>query len=307
MVYIRSKKVKGIDYAYLVQSVWDHKNNTSKQQIIKYLGKTSNVAIEDIPEEYRRDPKIITFISVYSSSSSADREKLLTKIREEIFSLLVECNLGDLIKIYEKYTSTFGLVNFYDKLLKPVMHKIGEMWEQGKLDVATEHACTNTASSLIKVINEQISHSNATRSQYKILICTPEGELHSLVCNIIESLLLSKGFKVYNISPSVPSESIIDYIRNIEPAIILISVSITDNLKTAERLIKKIHLKFHKIRIIVGGSAFNNNYNNYNKEVDKNYYDIKRSVVLMPKTSFNELIKFIIHNSRKIIDNSKLV
>ena len=307
MVYIRSKKVKGIDYAYLVQSVWDHKNNTSKQQIIKYLGKTSNVAIEDIPEEYRRDPKIITFISVYSSSSSADREKLLTKIREEIFSLLVECNLGDLIKIYEKYTSTFGLVNFYDKLLKPVMHKIGEMWEQGKLDVATEHACTNTASSLIKVINEQISHSNATRSQYKILICTPEGELHSLVCNMIESLLLSKGFKVYNISPSVPSESIIDYIRNIEPAIILISVTITDNLKTAERLIKKIHLKFHKICIIAGGSAFNNNYNNYNKEVDKNYYDIKRSVVLMPKTSFNELIKFMIRNSRKIIDNSELV
>jgi methanogenic corrinoid protein MtbC1 len=307
MVYIRSKKVKGIDYAYLVQSVWDHKNNTSKQQIIKYLGKTSNVAIEDIPEEYRRDPKIITFISVYSSSSSADREKLLAKIREEIFSLLVECNLGDLIKIYEKYTSTFGLVNFYDKLLKPVMHKIGEMWEQGKLDVATEHACTNTASSLIKVINEQISHSNATRSQYKILICTPEGELHSLVCNMIESLLLSKGFKVYNISPSVPLESIIDYIRNIEPALILISVTITDNLKTAERLIKKIHLKFHKICIIAGGSAFNNNYNNYNKEVDKNYYDIKRSVVLMPKTSFDELIKFMIRNSRKIIDNSELV
>ena len=307
MVYIRSKKVKGIDYAYLVQSVWDHKNNTSKQQIIKYLGKTSNVAIEDIPEEYRRDPKIITFISVYSSSSSADREKLLAKIREEIFSLLVECNLGDLIKIYEKYSSTFGLVNFYDKLLKPVMHKIGEMWEQGKLDVATEHACTNTASSLIKVINKQISHSNATRSHYKILICTPEGELHSLVCNIIESLLLSKGFKVYNISPSVPLESIIDYIRNIEPAIILISVSITDNLKTAERLIKKIHLKFHKICIIAGGSAFNNNYNNYNKEVDKNYYDIKRSVVLMPKTSFDELIKFMIRNSRKIIDNSELV
>jgi MerR family transcriptional regulator, light-induced transcriptional regulator len=70
MVYIRSKKVKGIDYAYLVQSVWDHKNSTSKQQIIKYLGKTTNVTIEDIPEEYRRDPKIITFVSVYSSSSA---------------------------------------------------------------------------------------------------------------------------------------------------------------------------------------------------------------------------------------------
>jgi MerR family transcriptional regulator, light-induced transcriptional regulator len=292
MVYIRSKKVKGIDYAYLVQSRWDHKNNTSKQQIIKYLGRTTNVTIEDIPEQYRHDPKITTFISVYSSSP--DKEKLLAKIQEEVFSLLLECNLGDLFKIYKKYSSLFGLIDFYDKLLKPVMHKIGELWEQGKLDVATEHACTNTASSLVKAINEQISHSKATRSQHKILICTPDGELHNLVCNIIESLLLNKGFKVYNISPSVPSESIIGYVKNIEPAIILISVTITDNVKTVERLIKEIRLKFHKVPILVGGSGLNNNDGVDN---DNNYYDIKRSVMLIPKTSFGELIKFIIHIS----------
>jgi MerR family transcriptional regulator, light-induced transcriptional regulator len=283
MVYIRSKKVKGIDYAYLVQSVWDHKNNTSKQQIIKYLGKTSNVTIEDIPKEYRHDPKIITFISIYSSSP-ANKEKLLAKIQEEIFALLTGCNLADLIKIYDKYSSLFGLANFYDKLLKPVMYKIGELWEQGKLDVATEHACTNTASSLVKVINEQISHSKAARSQYKILICTPDGELHSLVCNIIESLLISKGFKVYNISPSVPSESIIDYLNDIQPDIILISITIVDNIKPAERLIKEIRLKYHKVPIIMGGSGLN--------KVDD--YVVNDDVVFIPNTSFGEVIKFII-------------
>jgi MerR family transcriptional regulator, light-induced transcriptional regulator len=297
MVYIRSKKVKGINYAYLVQSIWDHKNNTSKQHIIKYLGKTSNVTIEDIPKEYRHDPKIITFISIYSSSP-ADKEKLLAKIQEEIFALLTECNLGDLIKTYDKYSSLFGLANFYDKLLKPVMYKIGERWEQGKLDVATEHACTNTASSLVKVINEQISHSKATRSQYKILICTPEGELHSLVCNIIESLLLSKGFKVYNISPSVPPESIIDYLKDIEPNIILISITIADNIKPAERLIKEIRLKYHKVPIIIGGSGLN--------KVDD--YVTKDDVVFMPNTSFGEFIKLIIQyiSVEKQIDNNRL-
>ena len=101
MVYIRSKKVKGIDYAYLVQSVWDHKNSTSKQQIIKYLGKTTNVTIEDIPEEYRRDPKITTFISVYSSSSP-DKEKLLGKIQEEAL-LLLEYNIGIFLNIQEVF------------------------------------------------------------------------------------------------------------------------------------------------------------------------------------------------------------
>mgnify|MGYP003295773270 CR=1 FL=1 len=296
MVYIRSKKVKGIDYAYLVQSIWDHKNNTSKQHIIKYLGKTSNVTIEDIPKEYRHDPKIITFISIYSSS--ANKEKLLAKIQEEIFALLTECNLGDLIKVYDKYSSLFGLANFYDKLLKPVMYKIGELWEQGKLDVATEHACTNTASSLVKVINEQISHSKATRSQYKILICTPDGELHSLVCNIIESLLISKGFKVYNISPSVPSESIIGYLNDIQPDIILISITIADNIKPAERLIKEIRLKYHKVPIIIGGSGL--------IKVDDYVTNDDDDVVFMPNTSFGDIIKLIYNMSvEKQIGNNQ--
>ena len=299
MVYIRSKKVKGIDYAYLVQSIWDHKNNTSKQHIIKYLGKTSNVTIEDIPKEYRHDPKIITFISIYSSSP-ADKEKLVAKIQEEIFALLTECNLGDLgdlIKVYDKYSSLFGLANFYDKLLKPVMYKIGELWEQGKLDVATEHACTNTASSLVKVINEQISHSKASRSQYKILICTPDGELHSLVCNIIESLLIIKGFKVYNISPSVPSESIIGYLNDIQPDIILISITIADNIKPAERLIKEIRLKYHKVPIIIGGSGL--------IKVD-DYVTNDDDVVFMPNTSFGDIIKLIYNMSvEKQIGNNQ--
>ncbi|HET7285522.1 MAG TPA: hypothetical protein VFI70_12640, partial [Nitrososphaeraceae archaeon] len=87
MVYIRNKKVKGIDYAYLVQSIWDHKKNTSKQQTIKYLGKASQITIEDIPEEYRNDTKILAFISAYCSYQE-ERKALISRIQEEMFELL---------------------------------------------------------------------------------------------------------------------------------------------------------------------------------------------------------------------------
>jgi methanogenic corrinoid protein MtbC1 len=90
--------------------------------------------------------------------------------------------------------------------MKPVMYNIGDFWGQGKLDVATEHVCSNMTNNLIKSINKRIDKATLN-FKYKILICTPESELHNLACNMIESLLLSKGFKIYNISPSVPSDS----------------------------------------------------------------------------------------------------
>ncbi|HEY6885584.1 MAG TPA: cobalamin-dependent protein [Nitrososphaeraceae archaeon] len=287
MVYIRNKKVKGIDYAYLVQSVWDPKRNISRQHTIKYLGKASQITIEDIPEEYRNDTKILAFISAFSSYQE-ERKELISKIQEEMFALLSDCNVKGLVDIYEKYSRLFGLTEFYDKLLKPVMYRIGDLWQKGQLDVATEHASTNTAIGLIKIINERITartRPQESSSQYKAVICTPDGELHGLACNMIESLLLNNGFKVYNISTSIPTDEGLQYIHDVRPDIVFISVTLSENIRSAQRLVQQIQSKYNnKLPIVVGGSAFNN----------KNHYlNSTSGTFLMKEASFDDIMKLV--------------
>ncbi len=285
MVYIRNKKVKGIDYAYLVQSVWDPKRNISRQHTIKYLGKASEVTIQDIPEEYRNDTKILAFVSAFSSHQE-ERNELISRIQKEVFILLNDCDVKGLVDIYEKYSRLFGLTDFYDKLLKPVMYRIGDLWQKGQLDVATEHASTNTALGLVKIINERITaRTKEPSSRYKAVICTPDGELHGLACNIIESLLLSKGFKVYNISTSIPSDYIIDYIRDLQPDIVLVSITLVENIKSAERLVHQIHAKYNnKLPVVVGGSAFNNMKQYQNNTID---------AFIINYASFDDIMKLV--------------
>jgi methanogenic corrinoid protein MtbC1 len=287
MVYIRNKKVKGIDYAYLVQSVWDPKMNISRQHTIKYLGKASQVTIDDIPEEYRNDTKILAFISAFSTHQG-ERKELISKIQEEMFALLNDCNINGLVDVYEKYSRLFGLSDFYDRLLKPVMYRIGDLWQKGQLDVATEHASTNTAISLIKIINERITartRSQESSSKYKAVICTPDGELHGLACNMIESLLLNNGFKVYNISTSIPTDEGIQYIHDVRPDIVFISVTLSENIRSAERLIQQIQTKYNnELPIVVGGSAFNNR---------NHYLNSTSSAFLMKEVSFDDIMKLV--------------
>lgn len=286
MVYIRNKKVKGIDYAYLVQSVWDPKRNISRQSTIKYLGKASEVTIEDIPEEYRDDTKILAFVSAFSSHQE-ERKELISRIQEEVFILLNDCNVKGLVDIYEKYSRLLGLTDFYDTLLKPVMYRIGDLWQKGQLDVATEHASTNTALGLVKIINERLITTRTKDSsyQYKAVICTPDGELHGLACNMIESLLLSKGFKVYNISTSIPSDYIMDYIRDLQPDIVLVSITLVENIKSAERLIHQIHGKYNnKLPVVIGGSAFNNMKQYQNNTID---------AFIINYASFGDIMKLV--------------
>jgi methanogenic corrinoid protein MtbC1 len=129
-------------------------------------------------------------------------------------------------------------------------------------------------------------------SQNKTVICTPDGELHGLACNMIESLLLSKGFKVYNISTSIPIEYIMDFIRDLQPDIIFISITLEENIKPAERLIQKIHQKYNnRLPVVVGGSAFNKIYQNQESRIN---------AFLMKNASFDDIMNLVKANIHTI-------
>ncbi len=251
MVFIRDKKVKGHSYAYLVRNVWDNRKGTVRQEIVKYLGRSNKVAIEDIPIEFQKDPNVISFIACHSS----DAEKMELTMKEKMLELLMRNDTKLLVDIFETYSQFFGLVKFYERLLAPVMYKVGEMWEAGRLNVATEHVCSNAAHTLVKIINERVSRNPVgNRKTLKILICTPEGEYHSLGCMVIESFLRSKGYSVSNIAPSVPSDSVIAFASKYNPDLIMISMTLADNIGSANKLINKIlESRISVSHILVGG------------------------------------------------------
>ena len=83
MVYIRAKKIKSDQYLYLVKSVWDAKKNTSKQEIVKYLGKSSDVVNDDLPIDYRNDPKILSVIAKYNPKDIKKREESSIKSKKQ--------------------------------------------------------------------------------------------------------------------------------------------------------------------------------------------------------------------------------
>ena len=254
MVFIRDKKVKGNLYAYLVKNTWDNSNSKVKQDIVKYLGRSSKVTIKDIPKEFHKDPNIVAFIAAHSSDVKKT-EEMEFSMRERMLDLLINYDIEALFKTFE-YSRIFGLVKFYERLLTPVMYKVGELWSKGTLDIATEHICSNAAHTLVKIINEKMSKQKQPSTEVKkILLSTPEGEMHSLGCMVIESVLISKGYSVFNIAPSVPSTSVVTFANRLEPDLIIISITLTENLHAATRLINNIQTTMAEHPPILLGGA----------------------------------------------------
>lgn len=252
MVYIRAKKVKSDQYLYLVKSVWDSKRNTSKQEIVKYLGKASDVDKEDIPIDYRDDPKVLSVLSKFNPENIKKKEEATKKSKQQLFKRLTDGDIQNTLRTYEEYVKIFSMSDFFDKILKPVMYKIGDDWSKGKISIATEHVASNVAQTLVRIIMDRIPNSAKKK---KVLICVPVGEEHHIGCDVLETYLSIKGFKVFNMGTSIPTESILSFIESNKPNAILLSITLEDNLAAGQRLVRRIKNKFD-IPIIVGGFAF---------------------------------------------------
>ena len=251
VVYIRIKTLKGIPYAYLVRSEWDKHRASSIQHTIKYLGRSDSVNINDIPEEYRNDPKVLSFLSSLGSKDKARKQYLLKRLRVDFLEALCDAELEKAREIALDYQRLYSLQEFYEDMLTPVMYRIGDLWSQDRLSVITEHICSNIAGSLIHIVNAK---NRPNTGKVTILICSPEGELHHMAADMIESLLLQKGYQVYNTAPSAPVESIVSSMSTCNPNLIMISITLEEHLKPAFRLVRRLRIKYN-IPILIGGQA----------------------------------------------------
>ncbi len=292
MVFIRVKKVKGFDYYYLVKSQWDSKRKISMQHTIKYLGKATDVTIDSIPPEYKNNPRILSLLASVTQEHE-NKVVVTTALKKKVFDALKNGDTEKIADIAGKYKEQASLAEFYDDILRPVLYDVGYLWQENKLDIGMEHVCSNTANKTIHMITDSIKSNDKMENT---IICTPDGELHNIACNIIESLLFEKGFRVFNVSPSIPTDSMINYIDETKPFMIVISVTLNDNIGSAVRLIKKISTIFN-IPILVGGLAINHSSDIERKNIEA-ISPYVRILVNSPLTAIVKSIKDIAKSNK---------
>jgi len=257
---MRTKSIRGQKYLYLVESQWDSKKKISKQNIIKYLGIESNVSIHDIPENYQNSKKIIDYFTNQKYFQPTVQNEITEKLQKDLLILFQNGNHVQANSTLQSYEKIYGFESFLTNVLTPLIQQIESLGTSNKIDLGTQTTCYNTIQDLMHLILE---NNDAELKKKKILICVPYGEQHTLGTKVLESQLTSKGNKVYNLAPFTPASSILESIELNKPDCIFISVTLDENILSANRMIQKINDQYN-IPIIIGGQAVKNNSENEN-------------------------------------------
>jgi len=247
MSYIRSKLVKGIEYSYLVKSQWDSEKNTSRQITIKYLGKTSNVKNSDIPVEHRNNPHIIKFFKKNSLKGQSE----IYKIQNQLEKTLLAGNKKDVKELFLTNIEIFGLADFYDNVLCPVLQNIGEEVDYGKITQSDSYVASKIVQDVIKTITEKMPN----KKNAVVLVCVPYGEIHCLGSMMLESVLTERGFDVVSLPSFSSTSEILSLIEEKKPVSILISATQQELLESCRKLVDSIRSSY-SVPVFLGGSAF---------------------------------------------------
>ena len=140
------------------------------------------------------------------------------------------------------------------ELITPTLWEIGQLWEQGLITVTIEHF----ASAFFHGWLTNLLHAMPTSNTNPLVIaCCAPGELHELAPLILSLLLRRAGLRVAYLGQSIETESLLQTVRQLSPALICISVTLISSLEAVTELGQKLQeLPPPRPVLIFGGQAF---------------------------------------------------
>lgn len=166
-----------------------------------------------------------------------------------------------------KQNDELTVVNEY---LIPCMDTVGKKYEKGEIFLPTLIEAAETAKVAFEIINQSIKDKGkSSEEKNKIILATVKGDVHDIGKNIVKVVLENYGFEIIDLGKDVPSEKIINCIKENSVKLVGLSALMTTTLSNMEEIIKDIQNNFSDVKIMVGGAVLTKDYA---KKINADFY-----------------------------------
>ena len=146
-----------------------------------------------------------------------------------------------------------SISEIYIQLLTPAMVRVGELWRKRKVNVAQQKLATEiTLGQMDKLRSLGVTKE---KSPHRALVCCIKGEMHSTGARMTADLLRLEGWTVDFLGPDVPTEAIVAMVKNRQPQILALSVTMKSNLRRVRALLAALRKLPGPPKVLIGGQA----------------------------------------------------
>ena len=176
-------------------------------------------------------------------------EEILDKLRNSIIEGILEEALDFIHKAIDSNIDTKQILN--EAIIRGA-EEVGVRYEKGEYFLADMLLAADAINDCMDVIKPKLVEEKH-KSPGKVLIGTPEGDLHDLGKSLVIALLQGQGFDVVDLGVDVPPEKFVEVAKYENPDIIGISGLLTVTISKMTETVTMLKRKGIKAKIIVGG------------------------------------------------------
>lgn len=141
------------------------------------------------------------------------------------------------------------------------MDEVGKKYEQKEYYLTELVMAGEVMKEVFDVLVPALVASGEESSRGKIVMATVKGDQHDIGKNILKSLLMAKGFEIFDLGMDVDADKIVEKVKETGATVVALSTLLTmtvEQIKVVHETLIEAGIR-ENVRLIVGGAPLNMN------------------------------------------------
>jgi len=141
------------------------------------------------------------------------------------------------------------------------MEVVGEKFSAKEYFIPDMLASAEAVGAAMDIL-KPVLESAKVETRGKFAIATVKGDIHDIGKNIVAILLKGAGYEVYDLGIDVPTETVVDFVKNEKPQYLGLSALLTTTMTEMGVVIKALEeSKVRKeVKVLIGGAAVSDDF-----------------------------------------------
>ena len=229
--------------------------DTKRLAAHRTAGGHRRILVQDVVELVAREKLPYFDLTVFR-----DAEPLsIGELAEGLQEALMAANADEVRHlILDAHLAGHSISTLADRIISPVMASFGDCWVSGEVDVYHEHRATQLCLSALLALEARVQAAHPVSDHTPLALGGgPEGD-HYILANLLVGMALREtGWRVQNIGPNTPFDSLRRAMTDLRPRLVWLSCSHLADVESfsSEYEAFSAHAERLGVAVAVGGRA----------------------------------------------------
>jgi MerR family transcriptional regulator, light-induced transcriptional regulator len=179
---------------------------------------------------------------------AGDRSPELEDVARRLRSALDSFDEAGAQAALDRLLAAFTIETALRDVLVPYLSELGDRWASGEASVGQEHFASNILRGRLLGLARGWDSGDGPRA---MLACAP-GELHDLGLIAFGLTLRRRGWRITFLGPDTPSDTLVDAVERLEPALVVVSATSSKRLRPLVGTLSRLD---RKRRVAIAGAG----------------------------------------------------